>query len=67
MLSEQDVSLGPAKAVELRHDKPRKSAASIVLFVAFILAFLLFLGVSHFKTKHAGLWDDVQPARYVPN
>jgi len=44
MLIEQDVSLGLAKAIEVRHDKPRKTAASIVLFVAFILAFLLFLG-----------------------
>src|SRR5262245_9885320 len=42
MLIEQDVSLGLAKAVEVRHDKPRKTTASIVLFVAFILAFLLF-------------------------
>src|SRR5262245_60996955 len=49
ILIEQDVSLGLAKPVEVRHDKPRKSAASIALFVAFILAFLLFLGVSHFK------------------
>src|SRR5262249_22944672 len=61
MLIEQDVSLGPAKPVEVRHDKPRKSTASIVPFVAFILAFLLFLGVSHFKDPlpTAGLWDDV--------
>src|SRR5215471_5574336 len=49
MLIEQDVSLGLAKAIEVRHDKPRKTAASIVLFVAFILAFLLFLGLSHFN------------------
>src|SRR5262249_7942946 len=49
MLTEQDVSLGLAKAVEVRHDKPRKTTASIVLFVAFILAFLLFFGLSHFK------------------
>jgi hypothetical protein len=49
MLIEQDVSLGLAKAVEVRRDKPRKTAASIVLFVAFILAFLLFLGLSHFN------------------
>jgi len=49
MLIEQDVSLGLAKAVEVRHDKPRKTAASIVLFVALILAFLLFLGLSHFN------------------
>jgi hypothetical protein len=45
---EQEVSLGPAKLVEVRHDKPRKTAASIVPFVAFMLAFLLFLRVSHF-------------------
>src|SRR5262249_19863969 len=49
MLIEQDVSLGLAEAIEVRHDKPRKTAASIVLFVAFILAFLLFLGRSHFN------------------
>src|SRR5262245_24821657 len=49
MLIEQDVSLGLAKAVEVRHDKPRKNTASIVLFVAFILSFLLFLGRSHFE------------------
>src|SRR5215813_2706455 len=49
MLIEQDVSLGLAKAIEVRHDKPRKTAASIVLFVAFILAFLLFLGLFHFN------------------
>jgi hypothetical protein len=49
MLIEQDVSLGLAEAIEVRHDKPRKTAASIVLFVAFILAFLLFLGLSHFN------------------
>src|SRR6266496_3851274 len=48
MLMEQEVSLGPAKLVEVRHDKPRKTAASIVPFVAFMLAFLLFLRVSHF-------------------
>src|SRR5215467_1151814 len=45
MFIEQDVSLGPAKPVELRHDKPRKTAARNVLFVAFILAFLFFHGV----------------------
>src|SRR5262245_66656865 len=49
MLIEQDVSLGLAKAVEVRHNKPRKNTASIVFFVAFILAFLLFLGRSHFE------------------
>jgi len=49
MLIEQDVSLGPAKLVEVRHDKPRKTAARIVPFVAFILAFLLLLRLSHFK------------------
>jgi hypothetical protein len=51
MLSAQDVSLGPAKPVEVS-DKPRKSAASIVLFVVFILAFLLFFEVSHFKNPN---------------
>src|SRR5262249_35889802 len=58
MLIEQDVSLGLAKAVEVRHDKPRKTAASIVLLVAFILAFLLFLGLSHFNgsTTHDWFW-----------
>jgi hypothetical protein len=45
MFIEQEVSLGPAKPVELRHDKPRKTAARNVPFVAFILAFLLFHGV----------------------
>src|SRR5215471_4245086 len=49
MLIEQEVSLGPAKLVEVRHDKPRKTAARIVPFVAFILAFLLLLRLSHFK------------------
>lgn len=58
MLIEQDVSLGLAKAVEVRHDKPRKTTASIVLFVAFILAFLLFLGLSHFN-------DPLPPAGFV--
>ena len=48
MLIEHEASLGPAKLVEVRHDKPRKTAASSVSFVAFMLAFLMFLRVSHF-------------------
>src|SRR5262247_3791076 len=62
MLIEQDVSLGLAKAVEVRHDKPRKTAASIVLFVALILAFLLFLGllISTIHYPLLVLWADVQ-------
>src|SRR5215471_8298694 len=68
MLIEQDVSLGLAKAIEVRHDKPRKTTASIVLFVAFILAFLLFFGLSHFKIHYPllVLWADVKRVRFVP-
>src|SRR5262245_5187602 len=50
MFIEQLVSLGPAKPVEVRHDKPRKTAASNV-FVALILAFLLFFGVPISKIR----------------
>jgi hypothetical protein len=51
MLIEHDVSLALAKPVEVRHDKPRKTAASIALFVAIILAFLCVSRVSHFQTS----------------
>src|SRR5215470_15469489 len=68
MFIEQDVSLGPAKPVELRHDKPRKTAARNVLFVAFILAFLFFHGVSHFKDPRPTRcwWVDRHLARRMP-
>jgi hypothetical protein len=40
MFVEQDTAVGPAKPVEVRENRPRKTAASMFPFVALILAFL---------------------------
>jgi len=75
MFVEQDTGLA-AKPVEVKHDKPRKTAASIVLLLVFILAFLCFLNLSHLKlpvltllpiSRAWGIWADVAIARVLPS